>query len=798
METGDRVVQRELNDSRTVVAERVEKIVAFRHLFPILIATIVFVALIPFGYTSAQSTTTTGQTTTNAQFPGCPTGTVKMQSANNPHEQPMIQCYDSSGSLTTLTPQNSTAALTVNAANVASAAENQCSLLAFNFSNCIWNPFLTFLASLLMSLAAMALTVAGSLFDLLIVHTVIDFKGTLTGLQMLSSNGVVGPIDRMWATFRDVANILIIGMFVFVAISTILSIENYGAKKWIAKILIVAILINFSMFFTKFTIDASNFVARQLYTSIPILTQSAQNTSGTVGTATNTTANGSSGVQVGASGITGTFESAIGISGVWNYPALSTLTTAQGPLAMLSYSLGATLFMFILALLLFYGSFLLASRAILLIFLLLTSSLAFAAMLLPGKFGDAMWSRWRTSLINAAVFAPLLMLFLTATLLILTGATSVAGQGTLASFLNDPASTTGWGVLFIFIIASGLLFLSIKVSNSFASKIAGFDYASAIPTLGLAAGTTAASFGLRSTVGRGAARFSESQAQQATKLNTSGNHVRAGFASLLSGTAGQVGKASFNPLSTKTGASLLAPAGGVKGPIGGMLKKAVGTGKGGSVEDEKRSIKAQQERAAKYTPSKELQEKVRKEAQANATPEQKAELDSRNQQVAVEEARKTALSNDHKKQLAAANNKVKTAAEGATANPADTAAQKNLSDAVGEQRIIEAQQKQAMAAAENNIKLAKEAADAKEREFVPKEALQTKGEIVADIAHRRPSNLLWRMITRQTAANDKFAQKVRNASKKKEDTEKEKARLTALVGDIPPAAPAPAAAPTEH
>jgi hypothetical protein len=301
----------------------------------------------------------------------------------------------------------------------------------------------------------------------------------------------------MWATFRDVANILIIGMFVFVAIATILSLPNYDTRRLVAKILIVAVLINFSMFFTKFVIDMSNFIARELYTTMPGLSTAAQSTSELINRASNTTnADGTTGVQVSANGIAGTFMDDIGITNVWNYPALSDLTTAQGPLIMLSYSLGAAAFMFIVAAVLLYGCFLLASRAILLVFLLLTSSLAFAAMLLPGKFGDAMWDKWKTSLINTAVFAPLLMLFLTATLLILTGATTVAGKGTLASFLYNPANAGGWNILFIFILASGMLLISIRVASTFASKIAGFNYAAAVPAL-------AGSIGLGALAGAG-------------------------------------------------------------------------------------------------------------------------------------------------------------------------------------------------------------------------------------------------------------------------------------------------------
>ena len=485
-------MQRKLDYSSAVLVERVEESLGLRFLIPGIIAIAFVVAIIPFTHATAATALSADQQTSLSKYL-CGSGTFATSPGSG------FACTDANNNVTPVSLDKYGQALQdlqiSNDATIPTGkASSGCNVWDVP---CMGNAVVVFLATIIMGLAAGLLTIAGALFDLLITHTVINFKATLDGMGMLSSNGKIGPIDRMWATFRDVANILIIGMFVFVAISTILSLENYGAKKWIARILIVAVLINFSMFFTKFTIDASNFVARELYSAMltPVI---AQNPAATIST---NNINGAS-ANITNTGIEGAFMQDIGISGLWNYGDLTDLTTKSGPLIMLSYALGASVFMIIVATILLYGSFLLASRAILLVFLLLTSSLAFASMLLPGKFGAEAWDKWRTSLINSAIFAPLLMLFLSATLLILTGATSITGSSNLRDFLHNPANTDGWTVLFLFIIASGMLFISIKVANTFASKIAGFDYAAVLPAVAGVTTLAAVGFAGRNTLGR--------------------------------------------------------------------------------------------------------------------------------------------------------------------------------------------------------------------------------------------------------------------------------------------------------
>src|SRR3989338_10302 len=77
----------------------------------------------------------------------------------------------------------------------------------------------------------------------------------------------IGTIDTAWKTIRDVANMGFIFVLLYAAIQTILGIGS-DTKKLIVNIIVVAILINFSLFFTKVVIDASNILAITFYDAI--------------------------------------------------------------------------------------------------------------------------------------------------------------------------------------------------------------------------------------------------------------------------------------------------------------------------------------------------------------------------------------------------------------------------------------------------------------------------------------------------------------------------------------------------
>ncbi len=362
---------------------------------------------------------------------------------------------------------------------IARPASALCGAFNFEFSKCIWYPLVAAIGSALISLAAWLLEVVGLLFNYLLWYTVIAFGDATNGFL---TQGILDGINTTWTVFRDIANILIIGLFTFIAISTILGNHEFGAKKMLAKALIIAVLINFSLLFTKMIIDVSNFTAYQFYNSASNLKVVDV---GQVNTNQTTAANGTASLSFTQDGIAGQFIKYLGVTSLADVNSSLQQGAANadsGWVALLHGVFGATLLLATAAVLL-YGSFLLVSRAILIVFLLITSSLAFAAYLLPKSLqGSYGWSTWWDSLIKTAVFAPLLMMFLWATLQLATQMNR-GGTGTLGKLMTDPTNASNLSALFGYIILIGMLFASFKISSSFASKIAGFNMASMLTAL---------------------------------------------------------------------------------------------------------------------------------------------------------------------------------------------------------------------------------------------------------------------------------------------------------------------------
>lgn len=76
-----------------------------------------------------------------------------------------------------------------------------------------------------------------------------------------------GNATQVWGMFRNVANILLVAAFLLIIYSqmTGVGISNYGVKRLLPKIIMVAILINASLFISRLLIDISNLLGGSLY-----------------------------------------------------------------------------------------------------------------------------------------------------------------------------------------------------------------------------------------------------------------------------------------------------------------------------------------------------------------------------------------------------------------------------------------------------------------------------------------------------------------------------------------------------
>jgi hypothetical protein len=75
-------------------------------------------------------------------------------------------------------------------------------------------------------------------------------------------------VSQGWGAVRDVANIFFIIALLYVAIKTILGLNVTDNKKIVGAVIVIALIINFSLFTTKVVIDASNILAKVFYNNI--------------------------------------------------------------------------------------------------------------------------------------------------------------------------------------------------------------------------------------------------------------------------------------------------------------------------------------------------------------------------------------------------------------------------------------------------------------------------------------------------------------------------------------------------
>src|SRR3990167_7600810 len=95
------------------------------------------------------------------------------------------------------------------------------------------------IAIIMLQLASLLTYLSGIILNYVVQFTVVDMKVNIEKAD---------AINYAWKVIRDVANMSFIFVLLYAAIKTILGIGS-GTQKLIVKIVVIAILINFSLFF---------------------------------------------------------------------------------------------------------------------------------------------------------------------------------------------------------------------------------------------------------------------------------------------------------------------------------------------------------------------------------------------------------------------------------------------------------------------------------------------------------------------------------------------------------------------
>lgn len=279
------------------------------------------------------------------------------------------------------------------------------------------------------------------------------------GLRMKEILDKTTVVSTGWKILRDIANLCFIFILLAIAIGTILQVDSYDVKKLLARVIIVAILLNFSLFFAKVVIDASNILALQFYSKI------APNPDDLDG--------GVSAAFLDALGLKDVVEKSPSQDNLPNIKDADAITKIRN---IIIIGLGGSALMLITAFVLLVGTILFIIRTVVLLFLLILSPVAFLAAILPQT--KKYWDRWLGTLLSQSFFAPFFLLIIYIVFASIHGRFEVTGSagGNTSNFVDLLAgNSSSTAVLYSYILLIGIMLGSLLVAKTFGAY--GSDFA---------------------------------------------------------------------------------------------------------------------------------------------------------------------------------------------------------------------------------------------------------------------------------------------------------------------------------
>lgn len=471
--------------------------------------------------------------------------------------------------------------------------ENQCWSFTsgLHTGNCL-KEFARWLIKVIVEFVAYIAKLANILFSIAIYLSIRQFSTFVDSIEAINTG---------WKIIRDLMNLLFIGSLFYIAINTILQTSQANWKRDVPKIIIAALLINFSMLFTKIMIDASNLMTVTFYDNASSVNGTPQYVKW-FGSDTN--------LDLGAGPIPDIATQITSIAVDHKIDKLNnrrpgekkSLLQEIGPSLGKIFLLGVTAFVLLVAALLFI------IRTIVLIFLLILSPFAFIGMILPK--GQQFASQWWKNLTDQLLFAPAYMLCFFIVIQM-----AIASSGIKTAF-GSAGDTYGASTLMLFVILTGMMFGCIFVAKSMGAK--GAQWAQ--QTAGGALAAPIARFG-QETAGRMAARRAEKLRAELQNPDLDPKK-RARLESQLV-RADKLSKATFDVRNTKTVQTL--------GKVGGAdFGKGTDKSYAKRQEDKLKAVKEASKSLAPQTELEKNEAKAKNEQEIDEFKDQQAKL---NQEV---------------------------------------------------------------------------------------------------------------------------------------------------------------------
>ncbi len=409
---------------------------------------------------------------------------------------------------------------------------------------------------------------------LLLVSKIFDFTIHL-GIndQYVYPGGDTGFVATSWTIMRDISNMAFIFVLLYTGIMTMFGLADW--KRTVIHVVIIALLVNFSLFFTKVVIDAGNILAVGVYSSMgPAPAGQRQ-------------------------------DIALSIVNAFAPQTFITSTVDRSSVDAIIIFLIAAVVNIAAAWVFFKIALVFIGRLLAFWFLMIVSPFAFVSSTFPkgNKF-----SAWLDMLLSQAFVAPVFLFML---YLIM----KVVNAGILQGFVNTSGVNTGTGItdrLILPVLVATLIVVALSKAKDFAEDMAG-DFGKLGAKLGGAvmgvAGGVAlggAAFAGRKVIGGAAQALQNSGRLQ--NMATSDNY----FARKLGGAGLNLSSKAQSASWDARGNKWVGKAAGASGFNLGSVPK---TSDGGIVAAQKRKVQEDLAFADKLKVSE--QEKRRLAAQAN-------------------------------------------------------------------------------------------------------------------------------------------------------------------------------------
>lgn len=303
---------------------------------------------------------------------------------------------------------------------------------------------------------------------------------------------IVKPfIAELWTVIRNFSNMIFIFILLYTGVSTMLGMGNW--RKTVINVLIIALLINFSLFFTKVVIDAGNVLAVGVYSSMGAEKDRQTTEGGTLKER-----------NISAALVRG-----------FNPQSFIGAEPFDKPLdAIVVFFIAATVSVFT-AYIFFKAAMLFVGRLLAFWYLMIISPFAFTSIVLPK---GNMFSSWTDDLLNQAFVAPVFLFFIYIIMKIistnvLAGMLNASNAGVGDFFFNKLIVPIIFAAMIIFALQKALK-VAEKMGGDFgamASKFVGSAVGS-VATVAVGAATGGAAMALRGTVGAAASSLAEGEA----------------------------------------------------------------------------------------------------------------------------------------------------------------------------------------------------------------------------------------------------------------------------------------------